>query len=111
MADKGRVRELALLTSGVLEVTAREPSRKAADLHAQGIRVISDLMLVSRTFSSSGGRDAAVPPQDGNLPVVPPGAQKHPGSLVLFLRLRGSLMCGGFHFEFKCFTGMSTSSK
>lgn len=61
VADEGRARELVLLVSGVLEVAAREASRKAAHLHTEGIQTMSDLLLVSRTFSSwSDG--ASVPP-------------------------------------------------
>ncbi|KAM5204048.1 polycystin-1-like protein 1 [Hipposideros larvatus] len=45
VADEGRARELVLLVSGVLEVAAREASRKAAHLHTEGIQAMSDLLL------------------------------------------------------------------
>lgn len=94
VVDEGQARELVLLVSGVLEVTAREPSWKAAGLHAEGIQAMSDLLLVSRTFSSWS--DAApVPPQDGNLPGAASGT---PSTLALMLC--GSLTRGDFHFEF-----------
>ncbi|KAF6301987.1 polycystin 1 like 1, transient receptor potential channel interacting [Rhinolophus ferrumequinum] len=45
VADRGRARELVLLVSGVLEVAAREPPRKADHLRVEGIQAISDVLL------------------------------------------------------------------
>lgn len=50
--DEGPVRELIHLVSEVLEASDREKPRAAGFLQEEGIEVISDLLLVSLTFSS-----------------------------------------------------------
>lgn len=49
--DEGPVRELILLVAEVLEACDREKPRTAGFLQEEGIEVISDLLLVSPTFS------------------------------------------------------------
>ena len=51
-ADKGLVPELILLVSEVLEASDREKPRTVGYLQEEGIKVISDLLLVRPTFSS-----------------------------------------------------------
>lgn len=52
VVDKEQMLELILLVSGVLEASDREKSRNADYPQDEGIKVMSDLLLVSQTFSS-----------------------------------------------------------
>lgn len=52
VVDEGPMLELILLVSEVLEASDQEKPRNAGYLQEEGIKVISDLLLVSLTFSS-----------------------------------------------------------
>ncbi|XP_011380037.1 polycystic kidney disease protein 1-like 1 [Pteropus vampyrus] len=55
VTDSGRMRELLLLLSGLLGATAREPSRDLDRLREEGVKAISDVLLVGRASPWAAG--------------------------------------------------------